>query len=114
MHNWQTIPIMNADNYPIPEGHDPARIRALAEYIGTGSMLPVIFAHPEPGQEDLEAWQWGPAADSIDWAGWPACDTCSSPASWREVWQTDLMPGSAFLYACREHRTERMHPLGAS
>jgi hypothetical protein len=72
MHNWQTIALLDANGDAISEGNDPTRIRALAEYRATGGMTGVFFAHPEPGQEDPEAWQWGPGADAIDWSGFPA------------------------------------------
>jgi hypothetical protein len=114
MHNWTTIPLIDSDGDAIPGGHDSTRERALAEYISTGSMTTVFFAQPEPGQEDLEQRQWGPTVDGIDWSHWPTCDWCSSPAAWREAWQTDLTPGSAFLYACADHRTENMHPFGST
>ena len=85
----------------------------LAEYISAGSMTTVFFAQPEPGQQNLEQWQWGPAFDGIDWSHWPTCDWCSSRAARREVWQTDFTPDSAFLYACSEHRTENTRPFGS-
>ena len=41
------------------------------------------------------------------------CDYCDRPATWHAAWRTPTAPGPAFAYACDEHRTDRMVPLGA-
>jgi hypothetical protein len=71
---WYILEIGDGNQFCRVDSTDESHLAALCEYRQNGSMLGWFFA-PLPGQENDDAWNWGPAPDEIEWDGFEAALT---------------------------------------
>jgi len=72
MAHWTTYTLTDGGTLTVSYPSEQY-IRAMREFRVTGTIDGLLFSEPEPGQnpDPEHAWEWGPGADDVDWAGCP-------------------------------------------